>query len=147
MARSLPPQTGRIHLRRPNHPRQRFCLQSGGGPYNFQGLPSGRDQNVKFPKTPIYVNFSPTFGNDKVSMSALARGCYLQLTAKSQLLRSESRFELYRRHGGFKRGATLLSGQRNRAPKQLHTTRLELQRLAPSAPSHFPLPSPALSGL
>ena len=34
MARSLAPQTGRIHLSRPNHPRQRFCLQSGGGPYN-----------------------------------------------------------------------------------------------------------------
>ena len=38
MARSLSPQTGRIHLRRPNHPRQRCCLQSGGGPYNFHGL-------------------------------------------------------------------------------------------------------------
>jgi len=33
MARSLAPQTGRIHLSRPNHPRRRFCLQSCGGPY------------------------------------------------------------------------------------------------------------------
>ncbi len=33
MARSLAPQTGRIHLSRPTHPRQRFGLQSGGGPY------------------------------------------------------------------------------------------------------------------
>src|SRR5271156_5100000 len=36
-----------------NHPRQRFCLQSGGGPYNFHGLPWGRDQNVKLPKSPF----------------------------------------------------------------------------------------------
>ena len=33
MARSFAPQTGRIHLSRPAHPRQGFDLQSGGGPY------------------------------------------------------------------------------------------------------------------
>ena len=27
------PQSGRIHLSRPNHARWRFCLHSGGGPY------------------------------------------------------------------------------------------------------------------
>ena len=33
MVRSSAPKTDRIHLHRPIHPRQRLCLQSGGGPY------------------------------------------------------------------------------------------------------------------
>ena len=41
MARSTAPQTGRIHLSRPSLPRQRFGLQSSGGPYNSHSRDGG----------------------------------------------------------------------------------------------------------